>query len=339
LLVVADPTEANANKKVQWLISDHLGTPRMTLDKTGSLSGVTRHDYLPFGEELTPGMGDGSIRSTALGYAADSVRLKFGSKERDTETGLDYLLARYYSSGQGRFISVDPENVGADPDRPQTWNGYSYALNRPVVYSDPDGRKVRICNNNGVCTDIEDSDANRYFYNKKYQEQSGYRTDGKGNIFDSQGSQIGTYENVSIDGHGINGADQLLYNDLPNALSDPRVITGAALKAAIVITRPIKPANLPSHKKVTVDMVEVETGHMAGGGRAAQNAAEVAAKRGKDMFPDYMTSKQVERSIRDAYTHSEILQTQGTRVKLKGVTRDGTIIEMWFNRETKIIET
>ncbi|HEV8370417.1 MAG TPA: RHS repeat-associated core domain-containing protein [Pyrinomonadaceae bacterium] len=29
------------------------------------------------------------------------------SKERDNETGLDYFLARYYSSAMGRFTSPD----------------------------------------------------------------------------------------------------------------------------------------------------------------------------------------------------------------------------------------
>jgi len=37
---------------IGWLVSDQLGTPRMVFDQSGSLSGVSRHDYLPFGEEL-----------------------------------------------------------------------------------------------------------------------------------------------------------------------------------------------------------------------------------------------------------------------------------------------
>jgi hypothetical protein len=34
------------------LASDHPGTPRMVVDKSGSLAGMKRHDYLPFGDEL-----------------------------------------------------------------------------------------------------------------------------------------------------------------------------------------------------------------------------------------------------------------------------------------------
>jgi RHS repeat-associated protein len=125
--------------------------------------------------------------------------VRFGSKERDIETGLDYFINRYYSSIQGRFTSVDPENVGADPEYPQTWNGYSYTINNPVTYSDPDGLKVKICDTNGNCTEISDTDAKKYFFNKQYQEQSGYRIDGKGGVFDTEGNKIGTYQRTSFD--------------------------------------------------------------------------------------------------------------------------------------------
>ncbi len=51
---------------VRWLVADQLGTPRMVVDKTGSLAGVTRHDYFPFGEELGAGIGGWT---TAQGYS------------------------------------------------------------------------------------------------------------------------------------------------------------------------------------------------------------------------------------------------------------------------------
>ena len=77
-----------------------LGTPRMIADKTGSLAGIKRHDYLPFGEELLAGTGN---RTAAMGYTADSVRQKFTSHERDNETGLDYMQARYFNNQAGRL--------------------------------------------------------------------------------------------------------------------------------------------------------------------------------------------------------------------------------------------
>jgi YD repeat-containing protein len=74
LLVVASP---GAN--VQWLVADHLGTPRMVVDLTGGLAWVKRHDYLPFGEELFAGTGG---RTPQHGYYADGVRQKFTGQER-----------------------------------------------------------------------------------------------------------------------------------------------------------------------------------------------------------------------------------------------------------------
>ena len=86
---------------INWLVTDHLGTPRIVIDQTGTLANIKRHDYLPFGEELFAGSGG---RTVGMGYAGgDGVRQQFTSKERDVETGLDYFLARYYSSSQGRF--------------------------------------------------------------------------------------------------------------------------------------------------------------------------------------------------------------------------------------------
>jgi RHS repeat-associated protein len=118
-------------------VTDQLGTPRMVFDQSGSLANVSRHDYLPFGEEISAGVGG---RTTAQGYnLSDNVRQKFTQKERDNETGLDYYGARYYSSTQGRFTSIDPDNDGADPSFPQSWNAYAYVWNRPTVAVDPDG--------------------------------------------------------------------------------------------------------------------------------------------------------------------------------------------------------
>jgi RHS repeat-associated protein len=148
-------SSAGVGSPIQWLVSDHLGTPRMIVDQTGTLANVKRHDYLPFGEELFAPI---SGRSTASGYGiGDMVRQQFTSKERDVETGLDYFDARYYSSTQGRFQSIDPYNINlerqqsVDPGeaekefseyifQPQHWNHYSYVLNNPLKFIDPDGR-------------------------------------------------------------------------------------------------------------------------------------------------------------------------------------------------------
>ena len=45
--------------------------------------------------------------SAATTFANSPYSYKFTGKERDTESGLDYFIARYYSSAYGRFLSPD----------------------------------------------------------------------------------------------------------------------------------------------------------------------------------------------------------------------------------------
>ena len=124
-------------RNINWLVTDQLGTPRMSIDELGTLATVKRHDYLPFGEELLAPTGG---RSTPFGYSgSDAVRQQFTQKERDVETGLDYFEARYYASTQGRFTSVDPLLASAKRRNPQTWNRYTYGMNNPLRFTDPDG--------------------------------------------------------------------------------------------------------------------------------------------------------------------------------------------------------
>jgi RHS repeat-associated protein len=63
-------------------------------------------------------------------------------KERDIETGLDYLISRYYSSVQGRFTSADEPLADQSPIDPQSWNLYAYVRNNPLIATDPDGRAM-----------------------------------------------------------------------------------------------------------------------------------------------------------------------------------------------------
>ena len=84
----------------------------MIFDQTGNLANMKRHDYLPFGEELGSGI---ALRTTTQGYGGgDAVRQQFTLKERDVETGLNYFLARFYSSTQGRFTSPDEFKGGPE---------------------------------------------------------------------------------------------------------------------------------------------------------------------------------------------------------------------------------
>jgi RHS repeat-associated protein len=115
-----------------YLTQDALGSPRVITASNQSVK--ARHDYLPFGEEISVPLGG---RTTGQGYVADNVRQKFTGQQRDVETGLDYFGARYYSSATGRFTSAD--TLGGNGANPQTANLYSYVLNNPMVMVDSSG--------------------------------------------------------------------------------------------------------------------------------------------------------------------------------------------------------
>ena len=58
---------------------------------------------------------------------------------RDSYTGLDYALHRYYASTYGRFTTKDNSRKSARKSSPQSWNRYAYASNDPANRNDPKG--------------------------------------------------------------------------------------------------------------------------------------------------------------------------------------------------------
>ena len=101
-----------------WLHKDHLSSNRLESRVTGNTPEL--HAYGPFGEPL-----GAAIRGCA-----------YINERYDTETGLQYLHARYYDPALGRFPQPDtwdPILAGVDINR------YAYAGNDPVNGSDPNG--------------------------------------------------------------------------------------------------------------------------------------------------------------------------------------------------------
>jgi RHS repeat-associated protein len=97
---------------------NHLGTACLETDLTGAI--ISYEEYYPY--------GGSSFR------AGDTdKRYRFTGKERDEETGLYYHGHRYYAPWLSRWISADPLVLGDGA------NGYAYAANNPIKYSDPTG--------------------------------------------------------------------------------------------------------------------------------------------------------------------------------------------------------
>lgn len=139
------------NNIISWYGEDQLGSTAFLQD----LGTSHYSDYSPFGAEMAVSNG------CKYGCTSVDTNYKFTGKERDSESNLDNFGARFYTSTYGRFMSPDPENAGADPTNPQSWNMYSYALNNPINFVDPDGLQSK-CNQaaNSYCTSQQNEDFN-----------------------------------------------------------------------------------------------------------------------------------------------------------------------------------
>ncbi len=117
----------------RYVLLDHQGSARAVADSTQI---VERHDYKPFGEEISSAVG---LRAPAQGYgAADPVRPRFSLTERDS-TGLDHALFRKLEIRSGRWTSPDPYHGSMSLDDPQSFNRYVYVRNDPLNFVDPSG--------------------------------------------------------------------------------------------------------------------------------------------------------------------------------------------------------
>ena len=140
--------------RIQWLLTDHLGTPRMIIRPDRHSRAHQAPRLSPLRRRVTRTRRRPSVSVGLL--SGDGVRQQFTQKERDVETGLDYFGARYYASIHGRFTGVDPYDINlerqntTDPEEadalfrnyisePQHWNRYTHTLNNPLRYVDPDG--------------------------------------------------------------------------------------------------------------------------------------------------------------------------------------------------------
>jgi RHS repeat-associated protein len=142
--LAAEYGQATETSGTKYLTADALGSTRLETPVNPTAANATNFDYLPFGGEIGAGTAgrDSTFPAGAYPSAPSGPNMRFTSKERDAETGLDYFGARYFSRAQGRFTTPDPLMASARASDPQSWNRYAYARNNPLRYVDPDGMDV-----------------------------------------------------------------------------------------------------------------------------------------------------------------------------------------------------
>lgn len=121
--------------KVYYICRDYLGSITHIANSDGSLK--EENSYTAWGRLRSPdthevGVSDGENLFLGRGYT--------GHEHIPYSGGMINMNARVYDPALGRFISPDP--YVQMPDFTQNFNRYSYGLNNPLRYTDPDGEFV-----------------------------------------------------------------------------------------------------------------------------------------------------------------------------------------------------
>lgn len=116
----------NQNGETFFYMTNQRGDVVSIVDSSGAK--VASYSYDPWGNLTSAEPTDSRIIGQPIRYAGYYY---------DLETKLYYLQARYYDPSMARFLSKDPEV--AIEDLPLSQNAYVYAMDNPVMMTDPDG--------------------------------------------------------------------------------------------------------------------------------------------------------------------------------------------------------
>jgi RHS repeat-associated protein len=108
-----------------YYFNDHLGTPLLTTDSTGTID--WRVEREPYGRVAEMRMGSSRYQPLAFPGQEESLG------------GSRYNIFRWYRAGWGRYTQADPIGLTAD------LHLYRYVGGNPVRYSDPRGLETYQC--------------------------------------------------------------------------------------------------------------------------------------------------------------------------------------------------
>jgi RHS repeat-associated protein len=117
---------------IRYQYDNHIGSACLELDHLAAV--ITYEEYTPFGSTSYQ-----AVRS----QTETPKRYRYGGKERDEESGLNYHNARYCVTWLGRWLNPDPLGIKDGP------NVYAYSRNNPIRFSDPSGTE---CNDRDIST-------------------------------------------------------------------------------------------------------------------------------------------------------------------------------------------
>ncbi|WP_191971672.1 SpvB/TcaC N-terminal domain-containing protein [Streptomyces luteolifulvus] len=124
-----DPANPLGVPLLRYQYGNHLGSATLETDEAGRV--LSYEEYHPYGTT--------AYRSGRADADLSLKRYRFAGKERDEETGLYYVGARYYVPWLGRWASPDPAGFVSG------LNLYAYCSNAPSTRVDPDGMDDHSC--------------------------------------------------------------------------------------------------------------------------------------------------------------------------------------------------
>jgi RHS repeat-associated protein len=110
-----------------YFLKDGQGSVRNLVDGSGTLISGQSYTYDAFGKLLS-------------GQTSPASNYLYTGQQFDPLSGLYSLRARYYSPGDSRFLSLDPNGINIKD--PIELNYYGYVANNPVNNYDPSGKSL-----------------------------------------------------------------------------------------------------------------------------------------------------------------------------------------------------
>lgn len=231
---------------------DHLGNVRLSYNK--NLSIIEENNYYPFGLKQT----DNNNIVNSSGNAGAN-KYKYNGKELQDELGLNFYDygARNYDPALGRWMNIDPL-----AEKSRRFNPYTYALNNPVYFIDPDGMMA-------IPTPLEAAIMSKHVYGDKVKLIGGWKVSSAGEGIKLNDSDTGLKSQVYE--RTVKGKTEYTYasagtEDMKDIKQDVKQIFGLAEQYNQSTD------NAKELKRNLKDAELTFTGHSLGGGLAEANA-------------------------------------------------------------------
>ncbi len=123
---------------------DHLGNVRLSYMDSNNNGSVTASEILEENNYYPFGLKHIGYNNGGTAFANPALKYKFGGKEYQDELDLNSydFGARFYDPAVGKWFTPD-----AFAEKYLSTSPYTYALDNPIIYIDPDGNQVELCCN------------------------------------------------------------------------------------------------------------------------------------------------------------------------------------------------